>query len=436
MDPQLEEYLRIINTLVGIDDTHYANIIKMFGEDKVWRDIFIHILDERKVGIVDMDIRTILTMYNDDVDEKILALIATVYEYYYKLFDKQRCRDFMLQGEDYVFEILNGHEDRCYENFLMYPNTFRALCRELKLLGLKDSIFVTVEEQVAIFLLTVSHNERNRVVAERFQYSTSTISYHFHAILKLICELGTKIIVPPDLNEIPKQIKNNPKFYLYFKNCVGAIDGTHIHVVVPVNQQIPFHTQNVIAVCSFDMKFTYILAGWERSANDSKILNECIQNEDLNFPSPPKGKFYLVDSRYANQPGFLATFRGQHYHMQEYRRHAKGPRGREKVYNFRHSSLRNIIERCFGLVKIRFAILKQMPPYHFDTQVLIVIACCTLYNFIRSQGESDEIFYGETPESSTSQNEPDVDDIVEVISATNTQMRQMDIYRDRFANLI
>ncbi|XP_059650171.1 uncharacterized protein LOC132295927 [Cornus florida] len=292
-------------------------------------------------------------MYDDDEEEEILVLIAAVYEYYHKHFDKQRCTDSMLQGEDYIFEILNGHGDRCNENFRMYPNTFRALCRELKLLGLKNSTFVTVEEQVAIFLLTLYHNERNRVIAERFQHSTSTISYRFHAILKL----RTKIIVPPDLNEIPKQIKNNLKFYPYFKNYVGAIDGTHIHVVVPVDKQIPFRgkkgdtTQNVMAMCSFDMKLTYILAGWEGSANDSKILNECIQNEDLNFPSPPE-------------------------------------------------------------------------------------AYCTLHNFIRFQGKSDEIFYCETPESSTSQNEPDMDDIVEVISATNTQMRQMDIYRDRIVNLI
>ncbi|XP_059626465.1 uncharacterized protein LOC132269327 [Cornus florida] len=403
MDSQLEECVKIVNTLVGIDDTHYAKIIRMFGEDKVWRDIFLRIPDERKVGIVAMDIRTILTIYDDDDEEEILVLIAAVYEYYYKHFDKQRCRDSMLQGEDYIFEVLNGHEERFYENFRMYPNTFRALCRELKLLGLKDSKFLMVEEQVAIFLLTVSHNERNRVVAERFQHSTSTISYHFHTVLKLICELGTKIIVPPDLNEIPKEIKNNPKFYPYFKNCVGAIDGTRIHAVVPVDQQIPFRgrkgdtTQNVMAVCSFDMKFTYILAGWEGSANDSKILNECIQNEDFNFPSPPEGKFYLVDSGYANQPGFLAPYRGQRYYMQEYHRHTRGPCGREEVYNFKYSSLRNIIEQCFGLVKMRFAILKQMPPYHFDTQVLIVIACCTLHNFIRSQGESDEIFDSETP---------------------------------------
>ncbi|XP_059666658.1 uncharacterized protein LOC132312336 [Cornus florida] len=380
---------------------HFAYIMKLFNF--YYNNYFCLFLNR----IVDMDIRTILTMYDDDDKEEIIVLIAAVYEYYHKHFDKQRCRDSMLQKEDYVFGILNGHEDKCYENFRMYPNTFRALCRELKLLGLKDSTFVTVKEQVAIFLLTVSYNERNRVVAERFQHSTSTILYHFYSVLKLICELGTKIIVPPDLNEIPKQIKNNPKFYPYFKNCIGAIDGTHIHAVVPVGQQIPFRdrkgdtTQNVMAVCSFDMKFIYILAGWEGSTNDSKILNECIQNEVSIFHHHPKvrklpfyiyafnikntlililnitGKFYLVDSGYANQPGFLAPFWGQRYHIQEYRRHTRRPRDREEVYNFRHSRFRNIIERCFGLVKIKFAILKQMPPCHFDT--LSSYCHCLLY---------------------------------------------------------
>ena len=33
-------------------------------------------------------------------------------------------------------------------------------------------------------------------------------------------------------------------------------------------------TQNVLAAISFDLKFTYVLAGWEGSANDSRVLND------------------------------------------------------------------------------------------------------------------------------------------------------------------
>ena len=33
-------------------------------------------------------------------------------------------------------------------------------------------------------------------------------------------------------------------------------------------------TQNVLAAISFDLKFTYVLAGWEGSAHNSRVLND------------------------------------------------------------------------------------------------------------------------------------------------------------------
>ena len=33
-------------------------------------------------------------------------------------------------------------------------------------------------------------------------------------------------------------------------------------------------TQNVLAAISFNLKFTYVLAGWEGSAHDSCVLND------------------------------------------------------------------------------------------------------------------------------------------------------------------
>jgi len=39
-------------------------------------------------------------------------------------------------------------------------------------------------------------------------------------------------------------------------------------------------TQNVMAVVSFDLKFTYVLAGWEGSAHDALILADAIERND------------------------------------------------------------------------------------------------------------------------------------------------------------
>lgn len=39
-------------------------------------------------------------------------------------------------------------------------------------------------------------------------------------------------------------------------------------------------TQNVLAACTLDLKFTYILAGWEGSAADSRILHNALTRDD------------------------------------------------------------------------------------------------------------------------------------------------------------
>jgi hypothetical protein len=40
-------------------------------------------------------------------------------------------------------------------------------------------------------------------------------------------------------------------------------------------------TQNIMAVVNWDMKFTYVLAGWEGSAHDSHILHDAIERERM-----------------------------------------------------------------------------------------------------------------------------------------------------------
>jgi len=67
---------------------------------------------------------------------------------------------------------------------------------------------------------------------------------------------------------------------------VGAIGGTHILARVPAISRAAFlgrkhtTTQNVLAAVDFDLRFTYVLAGWEVSAHDALILADALQRED------------------------------------------------------------------------------------------------------------------------------------------------------------
>ena len=50
-----------------------------------------------------------------------------------------------------------------------------------------------------------------------------------------------------------------------------------------------YTTQNVLATCSFDLKFTYVLPGWEGTALDSRIIKSALtRNDNLKIP---QGKF-------------------------------------------------------------------------------------------------------------------------------------------------
>jgi len=67
---------------------------------------------------------------------------------------------------------------------------------------------------------------------------------------------------------------------------VGAIGGTHILARVPAISRAAFlgrkhtTTQNVLAAVDFDLRFTYVLAGFEGSAHDALILADALQRED------------------------------------------------------------------------------------------------------------------------------------------------------------
>ncbi|XP_026397203.1 uncharacterized protein LOC113291938, partial [Papaver somniferum] len=88
----------------------------------------------------------------------------------------------------------------------------------------------------------------------------------------------------------PFKIRESTRFYPYFKDCIGDMDGTHIPAMVEKRNAAVYRnrhgitSQNVLAVCNFDLEFIYVLSGWEGSAHDSKILNDAMTKSSDEFP--------------------------------------------------------------------------------------------------------------------------------------------------------
>ncbi|CAN1140410.1 hypothetical protein LINPERPRIM_LOCUS24813 [Linum perenne] len=108
---------------------------------------------------------------------------------------------------------------------------------------------------VAIFLYTIAHNEKNRILQVVFRRSGETISRVIHLVLIVVLKLH---------------------------NCLGALDGTLITLRVPKESQKWYRTHkgtlamNVLGVCNSDVEFIYTLAGWEGSAHDGRVLRDAL----------------------------------------------------------------------------------------------------------------------------------------------------------------
>ncbi|XP_022883522.1 uncharacterized protein LOC111400340 [Olea europaea var. sylvestris] len=321
------------------------------------------------------------------------------------------CRTLLLTGKMYVLEILNGHPEVCYRNFRMQKHVFMNFCDTLKEKGLLyDGKKVSVKEGVAMFLMIVWHTTRYSIIGDRFQHSNNTIHKWFKRVVRDVCSFGIELIRPTNQDIVHERILQK---YPFFKNCIGAIDRIHVAAWAPASRQTSFRgrktnvTQNVMLTCDFDMKFTFVYSGWE-------------------------DQFYLVDFGYPNMLGFLAPYRGQRYHLRDYVGRGR-LRGKEELFNYRHSSCRNIIERCIEVLKARFPILKLITNYQLSRQRQIPTECCAINNFIRQEHALDKLFVQYSEENMVFQDIPESSQDQEVINFDANQTAQMGQVRDQIA---
>jgi hypothetical protein len=208
-------------------------------------------------------------------------------------------------------------------------------------------------------------------------------------MLKAMLLLNKEVIKLPTLDTpLSDRIAGQPKYKAYFTDCLGALDRTHIDVYASLEDQGRYRnrkghlSQNVLVVCNFKIEFTYILASWEGSAHDSTVYRNARYHNGFITPA---GKYWLGDAGYLNTDTILVLYRGTRYYLKETRLAGKKPENSKELFNLRHVSLRNVIKRIFGVIKRKYQILRTPSEYSMATQTCIILACCTLHNFVWSR---------------------------------------------------
>jgi hypothetical protein len=264
----------------------------------------------------------------DEEDTTILAVLAAAWVinvavagaliYARPLYDKTPYHTSALTGEVWVQELLTGHPERIHNELGVHKEVFHELLESLHDGGQGPSRYISLEEKLVIFLYTCVTGLSLCHVGERFQHSTETISkymcpsfYSLNGIINVsryFREMllffssppfySDNVCLPTANTPLSSKIQDNPLFFPFFRDAIGAIDGTHINANVTLEERQASRdrkggvTQNCLAACDFNMKFVYIFSDWDGSTTDATMFHDA-RLTDLPVP---RGKYFLADA--------------------------------------------------------------------------------------------------------------------------------------------
>jgi hypothetical protein len=227
------------------------------------------------------------------------ALLAA--NYYMTYFDKNEPRIFGQSGYSWMMDVLRTGGS--HKMFRMDATLFYKLHNLLVTsYGLQSSIHMSSMESLALFLTILGQGWSFSGLTNVFKHSNETMSRKFEEILNCVVAMAKEYIKPldPNFSTTHTRISSDSRMMPYFKDCIGALDGTHISATPPPKDLIRFigrsgkPTQNVMAVVDFDLRFTYASIGQPGSMHDTNVLFHALEQDRENFPHPPLGMNYKI----------------------------------------------------------------------------------------------------------------------------------------------
>jgi hypothetical protein len=176
-----------------------------------------------------------------------------------------------------------------------------------------------------------------------------------------------------------------------FPNCLGALDGKHIAFRARkadgsfYYNYKQFNSIILMALVDADYNFTYVDVGCNGRASDGGVysnssLCKAIERNLLHFPedatlpkSTKKVPFVIVADDAFRLSKRMMKPCGQRSCQEE------------KVFNYRLSRARRVVENAFGILANRFQILQRDINLHVEKVQSITLACCALHNYIKQK---------------------------------------------------
>jgi len=197
--------------------------------------------------------------------------------------------------------------------------------------------------------------------------------------------------MPQPTEEMWKTIASRYKEMWNFPNCIGAIDGKHINIQCPINAGSTYynykgsHSIVLLALVDADYKFIAIDVGAYGRNSDGGILSNSIigkklQSKTFNIPEAAP-----IIQNGQPQPYVIVgdeAFPLKTYLLRPYSRSYLEDNEPNKIFNYRLSRARRVVENAFGILAARWRCFRgplEIQPEFVDK---VVLASCCLHNML------------------------------------------------------
>ncbi|CAN7939714.1 unnamed protein product, partial [Ixodes hexagonus] len=239
----------------------------------------------------------------------------------------------------------------------------------------------------------LAHGSSQRIIAKSYCHSTAFASMNVRETSQALRSVLEPLYMPVPTEDL--WARNAEQFHdiWNFPNCVGAIDGKHITVQARGSATFNFkktHSIILLAVVDAQYKLVMVDVGEFGSCNDSDVLRRCPIGRNMvsGTLQLPRAKelphtslampFVLVgDEAFPLMENLMRPYPGTDLTLCQ------------RIYNYRLSRARRIVENAFGILAARWRIFGQTIQAELSTIDSIVWSAVLLHNFLKTCDEAE-----------------------------------------------
>jgi hypothetical protein len=299
---------------------------------------------------------------------------------------------------DQLMEELRLEDEQSFRNYLrMEPALFDEILQRVgPAITKQDTRMRPALEpglKLAVTLRFLATGDKYPTLQYDYRVARNTISLFVPEVCRAIREvLKREVIKCPTTPEEWRPISEDFERRANVSHAVAALDGKHVAVRCPPNTGTLYHNYKgffsvvLLALVDANYKFLWIDTGGLGSQSDCQIFNaselkEALESGDIGFPDPDP---LPNDDR--DLPYFILgddAFGLRKYLMKPYSQ--RGLTRDQRIYNYRISRGRRVVENAFGILAQRFQVLLSTMQLAPESVRDVIEACVCLHNLMRER---------------------------------------------------